>query len=96
MHNTENKKLQNITASILFINTVKTFKRVGKPDLHTQDIGLITEDNQKLFCEIRSNNFDKVKFMRVKHNVKVSFYFAGSEKNGKHYNNIIVSDINVI
>lgn len=90
------KETLKLKGKVTHIGEIQTFKRPGKPDLSKQILSLETKDEQKLFCEIRKNNFEKSQFIRTGHEVEIEFVFSGSEKNGKQYNNIIIYEINII
>ena len=53
-------------------------------------VGVETEDQQLVFFESRNNLNQPLK---IGSSVEVHYYFAGSIKGDKNYNNIIASDI---
>lgn len=85
-----------MVAYITHIGKIETYNRKDKTPLSKIGIDLETKDGQKLFAEIRYRNFEKVSFMRAGMAVVIGYEFAGSEKGGKKYNNIIINEINMI
>ena len=90
------KKTATIVGKVITKSEVVTIPRANKDDLLKQSIGIETDDGQKVFFEVKPNHFEKVKFIRMGMEISVSYFFSGSEKNGKQYNNIWISEIDVV
>ncbi len=85
-----------LIATVVDIGKIQVFNRPGKDPLQKQMISLETSDDQKLFCEIRKNNFNKANFLRPGHLIEVGIVFSGTEKGDKQYNNIVIYDLDII
>ena len=85
-----------IKAKIINIGDVMTFNNNNRKSFSKRMLTIETEDNQKLFIEVRENLFDQVEFFRIGLNAIFYYKFAGSEKNGKQWNNIIANRIEVL
>lgn len=76
--------------TIDYIGEIVTVKRENKKALSKRTVGVISDDNQRVFFEYR----DKLdRNIGVGDAVKVDYYFSGSAKNDKLYNNIIAVGI---
>lgn len=85
-----------LTANIVSIGEIETYERQGREPLSKRMVALETDDGQKLFAEIRPSNFEVSQYLRANQRVKIFYVFIGSEKNGKQYNNIIITEIEII
>ena len=85
-----------LKAYIEYIGQIETYERKNKSSLVKQNITLKTKDGQRLFAELRSHCFEKVKYLRKGQSVKIGYNFAGSIKNNKRYNNIIINEIDAL
>lgn len=94
-NNMQNQNFK-LTGNILFIGEIETYERQGREPLSKRMIALEVGNGQKLFAEIRPSNFEVSQYLRAGQRVKVSYVFAGSEKNGKQYNNIIITEIEIV
>lgn len=73
------------------IGEEQTFNRVKKSPFTKRMISLETHDGQKLFCELRK--MELLQGINIDDVVNVKISFAGSEKNGKKYNNIFINEM---
>jgi hypothetical protein len=82
----ENVKLM---CQIKEIGPLKKFTRTNKSTFVKRVITLETQDGQILYCELRRMNLlDEMPIGTI---IDVEISFAGSEKNGKRYNNIFIN-----
>jgi len=88
-----NKITHPLIAQIVFMSEPQSFTRKNKPDFTKIVVTLITSDNQKLYCEIRNRNIRLLHDINKGDIVDLEYIFAGSEKNGKQYNNIYIVNI---
>jgi hypothetical protein len=85
------KEFTQFVCQITEIGDKQTFKRNNKPDFDKRMISLKLHDGQLLFCELRRMHLlDNIEVGDV---VIVKVVFAGSEKNGKKYNNIFINEM---
>lgn len=56
-----------------------------------QILTVVIENKQKLFVEIRGDNLEKIKIMKIEvgDTLNIDIVFAGKEKKGRYYNNIV-------
>lgn len=94
----DEEKVFNLCGFITDIGEIQQIRRTTKPDILKRTISVITEDNQKVFMEIRNASIKELQREGVENNsyVNIGFVFEGSEKNGKKYNNIIIKNIKLI
>lgn len=88
------KKPFKLRAYIKNIGEIQKFDRgEGIPPVEKINIDLETKDEQLLFAELRRANFEKAKYLRSGMCVDIEYVFAGSEKAGLKYNNLIILQI---
>lgn len=82
---------QNIplVCQVIEIGEEQTFNRTNKKPFSKRMISLETSDGQKLFAELRKMHL--LNGINEGNIVNVEISFAGSEKNGKKYNNIFIN-----
>ena len=87
------KNLNVIKGEITDISSIITIERQQKSSFRKVTVGVMTEDGQLIFFEVRDvvKGWDAIK---VGEQVSISYYFAGSIKDDKLYNNIIAKFIN--
>ena len=73
------------------IGKIRKYTRANKTSFSKRMLTLETEDGQVLYCELRRMNL--LDGMSVGDIGMFKISFAGSEKNGKKYNNIFINDI---
>jgi hypothetical protein len=78
-----------LVCQIKEIGEEQTFNRVKKAPFKKRMISLETSDGQRLFCELRK--MELLENIEVGNVVNIEISFAGSEKNGKKYNNIFIN-----
>lgn len=88
-----NKKHETKIAEVRFISEPQYFRRNKKPDFTKVQIDLMTPDMQVFYAEVRNSNIRQLNNIFVGDIVEVDYIFAGSEKDGKKYNNIYVLNI---
>jgi hypothetical protein len=74
----------------------RTFKEGTLAEFSKMVLSLVTVDDQMLFVEVRNRRIEELDNIPEGAIVNVDFIFAGSEKNGKRYNNLIVTKISRI
>lgn len=79
-----------LCGSVQSVGPVITISRENKRPFEKRIIGIETEDQQLVFFESRNNLRES---LPVGTKVEVEYYFAGSIKGDKSYNNIIASNI---
>lgn len=84
-----------LTGKVNVIGELEQIKRQGIPDIYKRVLTIETDDGQILFPELRNRrlNLLDANSIATGNEVEVQYIFQGSEKNGKMYNNIYVSDI---
>jgi len=87
------KETQSIRAQLSFIGELEIYSRKSKMDYSKIMIDLITHDDQKIFGEVRNSKIPLIQAFKKGDIVDVEYIFAGSEKNGKKYNNLIVVNL---
>lgn len=94
----DEEKVFNLCGFITDIGEIQQIRRTTKPDILKRTVSVVTEDNQKVFMEIRNASIKELQREGVENNsyVNIDFVFEGSEKNGKKYNNIIIRNIELI
>lgn len=75
---------------------VRTFKKGTVAEFSKVTLSLVTVDDQTLYVEVRNKRINLLEEILEGSIVDVEFIFAGSEKNGKRYNNIMVTKISKI
>jgi len=86
-----NKNNIPLTCQILEIGEEQTFNRTNKKPFTKRMVSLQTSDGQKLFAEVRKMYLlDGITQGNI---VNIEISFAGSEKNGKKYNNIFINKL---
>lgn len=84
------KETINKVVQIVYMSEVKLFRRNKKQDFSKVMVDVVTTDDQTIYCEVRNNNIEILANFRVGDLVTIEFFFAGSEKNGKKYNNCVI------
>ena len=89
------EKTFELFAFVQDISPIVQIIRTTKPNLLKRTVTLITEDNQKVFMEIRNTNIKEIQREGIEVNsyVKLNYVFEGSEKVDMKYNNIIIKKI---
>ena len=89
----ENKFL--LKGIVTEIGDMVQIRRTTKPDIYKKMITIITEDEQKVFMEVRNTGIKELEREGIKEfsRVDVEFIFEGSEKEDKKYNNVIIKSI---
>lgn len=84
---------ENITmvCKVDHIGDIERYNRPKREAFFKRMIDLSTHDGQILFCEIRKMNL--LEAIRVGDIVEVGISFAGSNKDGKKYNNIFINQL---
>lgn len=82
-----------LRALVKYKGPVKTFKEGTRAEFSKVVLSLETVDDQLLFTEVRNRRIEDLKNIFEGNIVQVDIIFAGSEKNGKRYNNLIVTKI---
>ena len=75
---------------------IKTFKEGTNLEFSKVVLSLQTVDDQILYVEVRNKRIAYLEEIPVGSIVNVEVIFAGSEKNNKRYNNILVTKITKI
>lgn len=83
------KQLTVITGEVFSLSKPLHVERLKKASFTKKTLGIITKDQQKVFFELREPFLEELK---VGDNVTIEFYFAGSIKEEKSYNNLIVAN----
>ena len=89
----ENKFL--LKGIVTEIGDMVQIRRTTKPDIYKKMITITTEDEQKVFMEVRNTGIKELEREGIKEfsRVDVEFIFEGSEKEDKKYNNVIIKSI---
>ena len=89
----ENKFL--LKGTVTEIGNMVQIRRTTKPDIYKKVLTLVTEDDQKVFMEVRNTGIKELEREGVIEfsKVVVEFMFEGSEKEDKKYNNVIIKSI---
>lgn len=84
-----------LTGEVRFIGELERIKRQGIPDIHKRVLTVETIDGQILFPEVRNRRLSLLDDNNIQEGseIELQYIFQGSEKNGKRYNNIYISDI---
>lgn len=83
------KNLSKISGKVISVSEPIFIERKEKNSFTKVTVGVSTKDQQTIFFELR----ETLPLMpEVNDNVIVSFYFAGSTKGEKVYNNIIATN----
>lgn len=83
-----NKETSSFSGVILSVSEVATIDRKDKKPFRKRLIGIKKEDGQVGYFESRK---ELEKELPAGMKVTVHYYFAGSSKNDKCYNNVIIS-----
>lgn len=89
----QHKNSVQLQAEMTFIGELQVFRRNNKPDFSKKMVDLKTNDGQRLFCEVRNSKIPLLNDLSIGDIVTVELLFAGSEKNGKKYNNLYIVNI---
>ena len=85
-----NRKTYNLEGEVIISTDVVQIERKGGNPFTKRTIGIETNEKQVVFFESRVDLDTK---WQIGKQVKVQYYFAGSIKGDKIYNNIIASKI---
>lgn len=87
-----------IKGYVTYISDLIQIRRTSKPDIFKKTIDLITEDQQKVFIEIRNTGIKELEREGISKGsyVEIEYLFEGSEKGGKKYNNIVLKSIKLL
>lgn len=83
------KQLIAITGEVFSISKPLHVERLKKASFTKKTLGIVTKDQQKVFFELREPFLEE---LEVGDNTTIEFYFAGSTKGEKSYNNLIVAN----
>lgn len=91
------KKLIYIEGMVLDIFPSQEYKR-GEKVFTRATFSFITEDNQLVFLEIRDSVLRRFRALgiEISDRLSVGFYFDGSQKKDKRFNNIVVQELNYL
>lgn len=80
------------------IGGITQIRRTTKPDIYKKVISLETDDNQKVYMEIRNTGIKEIEREGIETGslVEVEYLFEGSEKDGKKYNNVVIKTIKLL
>jgi hypothetical protein len=90
------KQTQKAQVQITEIGELQVFSRKNKMDYSKRMLEMETADKQRIFGEVRNSLIPVLRHVSPGDIVEIDYFFAGSEKDGKKYNNIIVVNISKI
>lgn len=87
-----------IKGFVTYISDLIQIRRTTKPDLFKKSLDIITQDQQKIFVEVRNTGIKELdrEGIKVGSYVEVEFLFEGSEKDGRKYNNVVARNIKLL
>lgn len=85
-----NKKTVIFYGEVVSVGDIMNIDRKGKRPLKKRIVGVKSDDQQLVYFEQREKLDEKLELNQP---VSVHYYFAGSSKGEKNYNNIIAIDI---
>ena len=82
-------------AKVISISEIEHFERTTKPDIFKRRLFLQLDENNSFYAEIRNNFIAKLSHegIQTDSDVVVTVEFEANNKDGKHYNNILIKDI---
>lgn len=86
----ENRKIYQLEGKITIVTESVTIERKDGNPFNKRTIGVVTDEKQVVFFESRK---DLNVQWQIGDKVKINYYFAGSFKADKIYNNVIASKI---
>lgn len=93
MNTKDLKKTQTLRVQLSELGELQVFSRRGRPDFSKRMVDAVTADGQKLYGEVRNSMIPVLNHFKVGDIVEIDYFFAGSEKDGKKYNNIIIVNL---
>lgn len=81
----------NLMCKVEHIGEIQRFNRTNKAAFFKRMIDLSTHDGQLLYCEVRKMQL--LESIRIGDIIEIGISFAGSNKNGKKYNNIFINEL---
>ena len=91
------KILTHLTGTVTLIDLPQEYNRGSKAHVR-QTIGLLTSDKQLLFLELRDTVYKRFVALTIEVGdlIDVGFFFDGSQKGERRFNNNIVQEVNFI
>lgn len=82
----------NLRGTVQEFKPIEKFTYEGKP-LKKRIINFAINKKENIFVELREKEIDKAAFLGLKigDEIKLQVKFLGSQKDGKYYNNIVVT-----
>lgn len=92
------RKSFKLLGNITWIGDTKVYLKKDGKNLYKKVITIETDDGQVLYPEIRGLKIPIFTEMKIEipQRVELEYFFEGSEKNNKKYNNIYVESIKII
>lgn len=83
---------------VINISDLVQIRRTTKPDIFKKTLDIITEDQQKVFVEVRNTGIKELEREGIKKSsyVEIEYLFEGSEKGDKKYNNVVAKTIKLV
>ena len=90
--------MSEIIGKVENISEKKIYQRALKPDLEKVILEISSDDNQKVFFEVRDSCIRLLKYenIQIGDTVEVNYTFQGSKNGDIIYNNIVVTTIKLL
>ena len=90
--------MSEIIGKVESISEKKIYQRTLRPDLEKVILEISSDDNQKVFFEVRDSCIKLLEYENIKvgDTVEVKYTFQGSKNGDIIYNNIVVTTIKLL